>query len=146
MKGLHKDSIQDVGNPHQWMIEDARQSALQDVKAEIARRFRKYNEDSNHHLQAAECADIMSYLDSIQEKPICKEFEEDFRNYLNGRWNLVTADISRPVTLSNWFTTDHLREIAEHFFRLGVTVGVCTRFEGHPDPVGPLGESGDKHL
>ena len=43
--------------------------------AEIERRFSEYNHDSNHHIQAAECASILDFIDtlntttSLQQEP-----------------------------------------------------------------------------
>ena len=36
-KGLHKDSLRKVDNPHQWMIDDARMELIQQIKAEVER-------------------------------------------------------------------------------------------------------------
>ena len=36
-KGLHKNSLRKVDNPHQWMIDDARMELIQQIKAEIER-------------------------------------------------------------------------------------------------------------
>ena len=36
-KGLHKNSLRKVDNPHQWMIDDARMELIQQIKAEVER-------------------------------------------------------------------------------------------------------------
>lgn len=41
---------------------------VEKLKAEIERRFSKYNHDSNHHIQAAECASILDFLDTLQQE------------------------------------------------------------------------------
>ena len=37
------------------------------IRTEIERRFSEYNQDSNHHIQAAECASILDFLDTLEE-------------------------------------------------------------------------------
>lgn len=41
---------------------------IDEIRAEIERRFSEYNHDSNHHIQAAECASILDFLDSLRQK------------------------------------------------------------------------------
>ena len=38
------------------------------LKSEIERRFLEYNHDSNHHIQAAECASILDFINSLQQE------------------------------------------------------------------------------
>lgn len=50
---------------------------IQAIRNEIERRFREYNKDSNHHLQAAEDAELLDFLSTLEsEKPIPAELEE----------------------------------------------------------------------
>lgn len=37
-KGLHKNSLRNGDNPHQWMVDDARMELIQQIKAEVERR------------------------------------------------------------------------------------------------------------
>jgi len=50
------------------------------IRAEIERRFLEYNHDSNHHIQAAECASILTFLDTLEEEPD-KSLEEAAEEY-----------------------------------------------------------------
>ena len=58
----------------------------------------------------------LSTLES--EKPMQEGLEEEIKAYQSNRFGLVSAD-TRPVTLSNYFTTENLREIARHFAKWG---------------------------
>lgn len=52
------------------------------IKAEIERRFREYNKDSNHHLQAAEDAELLDFLSTLEsEKPVPNDLEEAADEY-----------------------------------------------------------------
>ena len=41
---------------------------IDEIRVEIERRFSEYNHDSNHHIQAAECASILDFLDTLQQE------------------------------------------------------------------------------
>ena len=47
------------------------------LKAEIERRFSEYNHDSNHHIQAAECASILDFIDSLQQEQTEVDLEKE---------------------------------------------------------------------
>ena len=57
---------------------------IEKIRAEIERRFREYNKDSNHHLQAAEDADLLSFLDTLEsEKPMNQDgLEKEYEDYV----------------------------------------------------------------
>jgi len=46
-----------------------RDDIIDEIRTEIERRFSEYNHDSSHHIQAAECASILDFLDSLPEEP-----------------------------------------------------------------------------
>ena len=81
----------------------ATQEIIATIRAEIERRFIEYNKDSNHHLQAAEDAELLSLLDTLEESekpepffycqvggimPLCSHCK---RNHLNSPY--TTEDI-----------------------------------------------------
>ena len=53
---------------------------LTKIKAEIERRFSEYNHDSSHHIQAAECASILDFLDTLEEKSEKPNNHEGLKN------------------------------------------------------------------
>jgi len=41
---------------------------IDEIRTEIERRFSEYNHNSNHHIQAAECASILDFIDFLQQE------------------------------------------------------------------------------
>lgn len=41
---------------------------IDEIRTEIERRFSEYNHDSNHHIQAAKCASLLDFLDTLQQE------------------------------------------------------------------------------
>lgn len=58
-----------------------RDDIIDEIRAEIKRRFSEYNHDSSHHIQAAECASILDFLDTLSEDPD-KSLEEEYKDYV----------------------------------------------------------------
>lgn len=57
-------------------------TTIDKIRAEIERRFSEYNHDSNHHIQAAECASILSFLDTLEESVTeCYDFDSLFDKF-----------------------------------------------------------------
>ena len=52
------------------------------IRAEIERRFSEYNHDSNHHIQAAECASILDFIDSLQQEQSEVDLEKEIDEWL----------------------------------------------------------------
>jgi hypothetical protein len=87
-KGLHKNSLRKVDNPHQWMIDDARMELIQQIKAEIERlkKAQEVSEDKDYaqyELDVAcgydmACDDILSRLSDLEksEKPNSTNWEQ----------------------------------------------------------------------
>jgi hypothetical protein len=66
----------------------------------------EYNQDSNHHIQAAECASILDFLDTFEsEKSMQEELEEEIERYL-------------PKIPENPYN-EELRIFARHFAQWG---------------------------
>lgn len=79
-KGLHKNSLRKVDNPHQWMIDDARMELIQQIKAEIERL--KTDVD-NSPLATEQIAgylfalvDVQKFLNTLQEQPVKPSVED----------------------------------------------------------------------
>lgn len=75
-KGLHKNSLRKVDNPHQWMIDDARMELIQQIKAEVERL--KKEQPARNAIGAicgeetvVDASKLLSVLDNLQE-PIDK--------------------------------------------------------------------------
>ena len=87
MKGLHKNSLQNVENPHQWMIDDAKMEVIQQIRAEVESQRDVYNHPNRviHGVadafrqdgRAAMCNDILAILDAIQDKPVNNDFGDE---------------------------------------------------------------------
>lgn len=84
------------------------------LKAEIERRFSEYNHDSSHHIQAAECASILDFIDTLntidsiqQEQPesdIEKEIHEYIEKEFGERWDgCVPISCFDLVMMANYF-------------------------------------------
>ena len=69
------------------------------IRSEVERRFTEYNQDSNHHIQAAECASILDFIDSITDEPVAEGLEEEIKRYLREDCSKddepTTSDIAR---------------------------------------------------
>ena len=81
---------------------------IEKIRAEIERRFIEYNKDSNHHLQAAEDAELLSFLDALEEseKPMNQEeLEDEIERYL--------------PTIQEEPYNEELRVFARHFAKWG---------------------------
>ena len=61
---------------------------IDEIRAEIERRFLEYNHDSNHHIQAAECASILDFIDSLKQEQ--ESVAERFARIVRG--NLIGID------------------------------------------------------
>lgn len=91
---------------------------LQQIRAEIERRFSEYNHDSNHHIQAAECASILSFLDSLQvDEP--EELDEAAEEYIND------TTPKYGWTIENAFKAG-AKWMAEQGVSKDVTIGLAT--------------------
>ena len=84
MKGLHKNSLRKVDNPHQWMIDDARMELIQQIKAEVERRrdlhykyYVKHGRGSSAESRYDEDVELLSFLDTLQEQPLLPGFENE---------------------------------------------------------------------
>ena len=122
-KGLHKDSLRKVDNPHQWMIDDARMELIQQIKAEIERRIEAYNVSIEKYagkkksLKAerdswkwAELKSLLSFLDTLQEQPVCEGLEEEI-----GRlWESFADEMEGPHNLFDIYA-----RLARHFAQWG---------------------------
>jgi len=59
MKGLHKNSLRKGDNPHQWMIDDARQKVIRQIRAEVE-RLENYYTSVEWYVEA-----LLSFLDTF---------------------------------------------------------------------------------
>ena len=73
-KGLHKNSLRKVDNPHQWMIDDARQKVIQQIRAEVE-RLKKENANIRCEANEKYCLGyedaLNDLLSDLQEQPVC---------------------------------------------------------------------------
>lgn len=68
------------------------------LKAEIERRFSEYNHDLNHHIQAAECASILDFVDSLQQEQFSDDLEEAAEKYRRESYNkAMLPNIDGPM-------------------------------------------------
>ena len=97
-KGLHKNSLRKVDNPHQWMIDDARMELIQQIKAEVEKRIKRnkeeYAPDGLFEVQD-NLAKLLNFLDTIQEQPVCENprptsAPKTFR-YNDRKYHIVTS-------------------------------------------------------
>lgn len=85
------------------------------IRAEIERRFSEYNHDSNHHIQAAECASILDFIDSLQQEQTevdLEKFDKDVTNI----WGRCAAEPNDSIAC---FHIETFIEVARHFYELG---------------------------
>ena len=162
MKGLHKNSLRKGDNPHQWMIDDARQKVIRQIRAEVE-RLENYYTSVEWYVEA-----LLSFLDTLQEQPDNLSAEDAMK--------VLDEKIAKVKKDGSWKNTELLDEmrgeqfdyddigdavekirqrfpevgfakisrIAHIFYHMGLTAGLSERFSlGHQDPKGPLGESGD---
>ena len=106
MKGLHKNSLRKVDNPHQWMIDDARMELLQQIKTEIIKRIdkRRLSEQAKN-----EFVSLLHFLDTLQEQPVCEGLEEEIERYIP-----TSLAVKFPTTDIETIKSD-IRYIARHF-------------------------------
>ena len=112
-KGLHKDSLRKVDNPHQWMIDDARMGLIQQIKAEVERRIKRnkeeYAPDGLFEVQD-NLAKLLSFLSNLDlEKPTIQE-------------QPVKIDIRKELASIEFMGVNDARDtetIARHFYALG---------------------------
>lgn len=50
---------------------------IDEIRTEIERRFSEYNHDSNHHIQAAECASILDFIDTLKQEESVEYIRKD---------------------------------------------------------------------
>ena len=115
-KGLHKDSLRKVDNPHQWMIDDARMELIQQIKAEVERL---YDGEAPAHDQQCDFDDgyftgidaISKFLDTLQEQPVCEGLKEETERFMS---NLTEKKgVFPPLTRLGF------KAIARHFAKWG---------------------------
>lgn len=74
MKGLHKDSLRKVDNPHQWMIDDARMELIQQIKAKIEQLKKDVDNTPLATEQIAgylfALVDVQKLLSTLQVQPV----------------------------------------------------------------------------
>lgn len=85
-KGLHKDSLQKIDNPHQWMIDDAEQRLILRIKAEIERQREEIRPTDTGEMKVVGTPtqleqgwlNALSWmekvLDTLQEQPVMIEW------------------------------------------------------------------------
>ena len=83
---------------------------IDEIRAEIERRFSEYNHDSNHHIQAAECASILDFLDSLRQKQDRMRYCIE---YINPRY---------PLLGNGELNIRHLRVPDEHSAERALTI------------------------
>ena len=77
-KGLHKGSIQKVDNPHQWMIDDARQKVIQQIRTEVE-RLENYYTSVEWYVEA-----LLSFLDTLEEPK--KDYNQLYKDIAKSDW------------------------------------------------------------
>lgn len=79
-KGLHKNSLRKVDNPHQWMIDDARMELIQQIKAKIEQLKKDVDNTPLATEQIAgylfALVDVQKLLSTLQEQPVNEEIEK----------------------------------------------------------------------
>ena len=82
---------------------------IETIRAEIERLKEKYTNMMPSIQKCSVCDELLSFLDTIQEQPVCEEFSKEFDEYFlpknreqKGRWGF--ADIF---------------SLARHFYELG---------------------------
>ena len=128
-KGLHKNSLRKVDNPHQWMIDDARMELIQQIKAEVLRlkeehqvptfRGDMYEEGGVNGYQLAldKLLSRLSDLEKECEKPNSQWSEED-ENRLNAVIELLENTSAIHPNYSHrkliiWLKSFHLKVKSE---------------------------------
>lgn len=96
-----------------------------EIRKEIERRFSEYNHDSNHHIQAAECASILDFLDTFniiatlqQEQP-----KADLEEEIQMEWdsfNYHTAEYGNEQEEVVWLNHNSFWDVAKYFYELGL--------------------------
>ena len=116
-KGLHKDSLRKVDNPHQWMIDDARMELIQQIKAEVDRQAKSIDTATGDFAEGRRMEQriILSFLSDLEksEKPI-EGLEEEIREFVEQEWDGLHDNDGNPL-----YTADYLEYIARHFARWG---------------------------
>ena len=88
---------------------------IEKIRAEIRRRFSEYNQDSNHHIQAAECASILDFLDSLEvEEKETPELEEELDRFIASGKSVTVEDYGTYKVSYHDF-----KKVARHFYELG---------------------------
>lgn len=124
-KGLHKNSLRKVDNPHQWIIDDARMELIQQIKAEVERlkKAQEVSEDKDYaqyELDVAcgydmACDDFLSFLSDLEkeEKPMeYKDIDTEI-----GHWLDHLDD--KYCMLVNHYSIQDIKDTARHFYELG---------------------------
>ena len=82
-KGLHKNSLRKVDNPHQWMIDDARMELIQQIKAKIEQLKKDVDNTPLATEQIAgylfALVDVQKLLSTLQEQPVCEDVEMEIK-------------------------------------------------------------------
>ena len=125
-KGLHKNSLRKVDNPHQWMIDDARMELIQQIKAEIERQRKSIENAKGDFAEGRrmEQINMLSVLNTLEEEPV--ELEKLIEDELDRRW-LIKRDVDGNVVngVHDWKKSGNLMnfpcvfDIARHFYNLG---------------------------
>lgn len=88
-------------------------SIKETILAEIERRFSEYNRDSNHHIQAAECASILSFIDTLEEEPDNEDLNEEIKSFV-AEYGYESSEILLLIaTVARHFAkwgAEHLRD------------------------------------
>ncbi len=125
MKGLHKDSLRKVDNPHQWMIDDARMELIQQIKAEVE-RLKEENNNIRCDSNKAYCqgygdafVDLLTSLSTLEsEKPTLQEQTVDLDDAINN-WQGIEAFPEGCGITPLPKAMEIVDKTARHFYELG---------------------------
>ena len=113
-KGLHKNSLRKGDNPHQWMIDDARQKVIQQIKAKVERRMREVHETSFNK----EMRDLLSFLSTLQEQPVeDKEELSDFESALFSAFSDMWQSYMRGEEVN---VAEHVRRVSPELLKVAL--------------------------
>lgn len=121
-KGLHKNSIQKVDNPHQWMIDDARMALIQQIKAEVERLKKNVDNSPLATEQIAgyllALADMQKALSTLQEQPVeNKEEFSDFESALFSAFSDMWQSYMRGEEVN---VAEHVRRVSSELLKVAL--------------------------
>lgn len=120
-KGLHKNSLRKVDNPHQWMIDDAGMELIQQIKAEIERLKGicttqiKANPGQTFPfvMEMTGYDKLLTFLDTLEEEPV--ELHDEIAKMWANTCHLNKKKDQRIATLDSI----EFCEFARHFAKWG---------------------------